>query len=77
VDRLDGAGLPALVARRLRSDLGMTSATVARQVDARARQLLSRFIAAVRRQVGSAITPAVATDLITRASRIRAVLARR
>lgn len=77
VDRLDGAGLPALVARRLRSDLRMTSATVARQVDGRARRLLSRFIAAVRREAGKAITPAVATDLITRASRIRAVLARR
>jgi lysophospholipase L1-like esterase len=77
VDRLDGAGLPGPVARRLRSELGMTSATVATQSHGRARVLLSRFIAAVRRETGSAINPAVATDLITRAKRIRGVLARR
>lgn len=74
VRRVGASGLPAKRGRELRRKLRQTQAGVARGAKRTARLLLVRFAAAVRREAGAGLTVAEASDLISRARRIRAVL---
>jgi lysophospholipase L1-like esterase len=74
VVRLDASGLPARRRRALRSKLRLAEASVARGATRDARLRLVRFAAAVRREAGAGLSVTAASDLISRARRIRAVL---
>lgn len=74
VVHLDASGLPARRRRALRSKLRLAEASVARGATRDARLRLVRFAAAVRREAGAGMSADEASDLISRARRIRAVL---
>lgn len=74
VVRVDASDLPAKPRRELRRTLRLAAARVAREAKRDARLLLVRFAVAVRREAGATLSVAKASDMISRARRIRAVL---